>query len=142
MTAEDAHVRYLLDHTEGCLATVTPNGAPQNKPVGYRYDIGTGTIDIVGFGMENSAKYRNLTTNPEVAFVINDAVGEGPDGVRFVEVRGRAEQVEATPLGADSHGVSRHLIRIHPRRIVSWNVDPGRPGLLTWTNPLQTEEKD
>jgi pyridoxamine 5'-phosphate oxidase family protein len=131
MTLQDAHVRYLLDHRQGCLATVAPNGAPQNKPVGYRYDARTGTIDIVGFSMEQSAKYRNIAVNPEVAFVVDDAVGDGPEGTRFLEVRGRAEQVEAQQVDG---GIGRHLIRIHPQRIVGWNVDPDQPGLQTWTN--------
>jgi pyridoxamine 5'-phosphate oxidase family protein len=141
MKVEDAHARYLLDHSEGCLATVTPNGTPQNKPVGYRYDPRTGTIDIAGFGMEHSAKYRNIATNPRIAFVINDSVGEGPGGMRFLEVRGRAEQVQVQLIDAGDDGISSHVIRIHPQRIVSWNADPDQPGLRIWTNARQAERK-
>jgi len=122
------HIEYLTTHGHGRLATVSPNGSPQNKPVGYRYDPTRGTIDIAGFHMERSAKYRNVGTNPEVSFVIDDIVGEGPEGVRFVELRGRAEHAvdedRATP-----GGVSAHIIRIHPRRLVSWNIEPGRDGM-------------
>jgi uncharacterized protein (TIGR02246 family) len=46
-------------------------------------------------------------------------VGEGASGMRFVELRGPSEQIS----GDD--GGSGHLIRIHPRRMVSWNVGPG-----------------
>jgi pyridoxamine 5'-phosphate oxidase family protein len=121
MTLDEAHVRYLESHARGRLATVGPDGAPQNKPVGYRYHRRLGTIDIAGMGMQGSAKYRNIAANPEVAFVVDDAVGEGPEGVRFVELRGRAEQA------VDDRG---HIIRIHPRRVVSWNVHAGRPGMF------------
>ena len=35
---EDVYVRYLTSHSQGRLATVGPDGGPQNKPVGYRYN--------------------------------------------------------------------------------------------------------
>lgn len=57
MGLHDAYVRYLTEHRQGRLATVGPDGAPQVKPVGYRYNTETGTIDISGFNMERSAKY-------------------------------------------------------------------------------------
>jgi len=131
MTAIDSHhIEYLTTHSHGRLATVAPNGTPQNKPVGYRYNPALGTIDIAGFDMERSAKYRNAGVNPEVAFVVDDIVGEGAEGVRFVELRGRAEHAvdseRATP-----GGVSAHIIRIHPRRMVSWNIRPGHDGMYT-----------
>ena len=115
---DDAYVRYLTSHNQGRLATVGPGGGPQNKPVGYRYNPELGTVDIGGFGMERSAKYRNIGRDPKVAFVIDDAIGEGAAGMRFLEIRGEAEQ-------------AGELIRIHPRRLVSWNIDPARPGLHT-----------
>ena len=118
MLVEDAYIRYLTSHSQGRLATVGPDGVPQNKPVGYRYNTELGTVDIGGFGMERSAKYRNVGRDPKVAFVVDDAIGQGAAGMRFLEIRGRAEQ-------------AGELIRIHPRRLVSWNVDPDRPGLQT-----------
>jgi uncharacterized protein (TIGR02246 family) len=60
-----------------------------------------------------------------VAFVVDDIVGEGAEGVRFVELRGPAEH--AVDEGQVARGLSRHIIRIHPRRVVSWNVI--RPGM-------------
>ena len=115
---EDAYVRYLTSHSQGRLATVGPDSGPQNKPVGYRYNADLDTIDIGGFHNERSAKYRNVGRDPKVSFVIDDAIGAGAENMRFLEIRGRAEQ-------------AGELIRIHPRRLVSWNVDPSRPGLHT-----------
>jgi hypothetical protein len=40
----------------------------------------------------------------------------------MLEIRGDAEQAAAN---------GSHLIRIHPRRVVSWNIDPDHPGLRT-----------
>lgn len=126
-TIDGAHAEFLAGHALGRLATVAPNGTPQNKPVGYRYDGRLGTIEIAGYGMERSAKYRNVGVHPDVAFVVDDVVGEGAQGVRFVEVRGRAER--AIDERAAGDGLSAHVIRIHPRRVVSWNV--GGEGMRT-----------
>lgn len=122
------HIEYLAAHTHGRLATVSPNGSPQNKPVGYRYNEALGTIDIAGLNMERSAKYRNVGFNPEVSFVVDDIVGEGPGGVRFAELRGPAEHA-VDPDRATPGGVSAHIIRIHPRRLVSWNIEPTHEGM-------------
>jgi PPOX class F420-dependent enzyme/OxyR family protein/uncharacterized protein (TIGR02246 family) len=121
---EDIFVQYLMSHASGRLATVAPDGTPQNKPVGYRYNAELGTIDIGGFNMATSAKYRNIRTNPAVSFVVDDSIGEGASGMRFVEVRGQAEQASGTPPAAAE---SQDLIRIHPRRVVSWNIADGAP---------------
>ena len=115
---EDVYVRYLTSHSQGRLATIGPDGGPQNKPVGYRYNAELGTIDIGGMFNERSAKYRNVAREPKVSFVIDDAVGQGIEGTRFLEIRGVAEQ-------------AAELIRIRPRRLVGWNLDPGSPGLHT-----------
>jgi PPOX class F420-dependent enzyme/OxyR family protein len=128
MPIDAHHIEYLTTHTHGRLATVSANGTPQNKPVGYRYHATLGTIDIAGLDMEHSAKYRNVGVNPEVAFVIDDIVGDGAEGVRFVELRGPAEHA-VDPDRATPGGVSSHIIRIHPRRLVSWNIRPGHDGM-------------
>jgi PPOX class F420-dependent enzyme/OxyR family protein/uncharacterized protein (TIGR02246 family) len=129
MPIDQEHIEYLTTHTLGRLATIGPNGTPQNKPVGYRYNPSLGTIDIAGFDMEHSAKYHNVGAHPDVAFVVDDSVGEGADGVRFVELRGRAEHAVDPDRTSTSAGVSDHIIRIHPRRLVSWNVAPGHAGM-------------
>jgi pyridoxamine 5'-phosphate oxidase family protein len=122
-----AHAEYLRSQRRGLLATVAPNGAPQNKPVGFRYRAELGTIDVTGFDMERSAKFRNVALRPQVAFTVDDAPdpAAGSGGVRFMEIRGTAEQVELEAPPFD--GASRWIIRIHPRRFLSWNV--GAPGM-------------
>jgi PPOX class F420-dependent enzyme/OxyR family protein len=130
MPIDTHHIEYLTTHGHGRLATVSPSGSPQNKPVGYRYNTALGTIDIAGFDMERSAKYRNVGVNPDVAFVVDDIVGEGAEGVRFVELRGPAEHA-LDPDRVTPGGVSAHIIRIHPRRLVSWNIRPGHNGMYS-----------
>lgn len=129
MALDQAHLDYLLTHHQGRLATVGPDGTPQNKPVGYRYNAELASIDIGGFNMETSAKYRNVAVNPDVSIVVDDAIGEGASGMRFMEVRGRAERVVTDMPPGES--VGGHLIRIHPRRIVSWNVGSGEAAFRT-----------
>jgi pyridoxamine 5'-phosphate oxidase family protein len=127
MTFTDHERNYLTSQSRGRLATVAPDGSPQNKPVGFRFRDDLGTIDIGGFNMGASRKFRNVRANPDVSFVVDDVVGEGPTGVRFVEIRGVAEAISGAPdSGAEP---SQEIIRIHPRRMVSWNIDPDQPGL-------------
>jgi pyridoxamine 5'-phosphate oxidase family protein len=131
MNLTEAEQRFLAAQRHGRLATIAPDGTPQVKPVGFSYNSELGTIDIAGFNMAGSAKYRNIRSNPNVAFVADDvpAPQDGAAGVRFLEVRGPAEPAVAAP-SPDGH-LAAEIIRIQPRRILAFNVDPGRPGLHT-----------
>jgi pyridoxamine 5'-phosphate oxidase family protein len=129
MTFNSAEVRFLARQPRGHLATIGPNGTPQVKPVGFICNQATGTIDITGFNMSRSAKYHNVEINPNVAFVVDEVTEASMDGAHFLEIRGLAETAVGT------HDLEGHLapeiIRIHPRRIVSFNVDPDHPGFET-----------
>jgi pyridoxamine 5'-phosphate oxidase family protein len=129
MSLTQAEQKFLAGHRLAMLATVGPDGGPQNKPVGYAYNDELGTIDIYGLNMAQSAKYRNVARQPLVALVVDDASGAGPANVQFLEIRGQAETTtaEAPPFP----GASAEIIRIHPRRIVALNIDPNQPGLRT-----------
>src|ERR1700728_4853159 len=86
MALEEATIRYLESQGKGRLATIGRDGRPQNKPVGYRYNADLGTIDISGFNMDTSAKYKNIVTHPDVSFVVDDAIGEGAENMRMLEI--------------------------------------------------------
>jgi len=116
----DAVVDYLKGQHLGRLATVDRHGAPQNNPVGYTYNAELGTIDIGGHNMGASRKFRNLAVNPHVAFVVDDIVSTQPWQVRFVEIRGTAEALDGQ--AARVAGFSGEIIRVHPTRIISYNV--------------------
>jgi pyridoxamine 5'-phosphate oxidase family protein len=131
MTLTEAEQRFLAAQRHGRLATIAPDGTPQVKPVGFTYNAELGTIDIAGMNMARSAKYQNIKSNPNVAFVADDvpAPQRGAAGVRFLEIRGTAETATASP---DPGGhLAPEIIRIRPRRVLAFNVDPDRPGLLT-----------
>jgi pyridoxamine 5'-phosphate oxidase family protein len=126
MTFTDAEVRFLTRQPRGHLATLGPNGIPQVKPLGFTYNPALGAIEITGFNMSGSAKYRNVQANPNVAFVVDEVTGQSMEGAHFLEIRGVAE------IAVGTHDPQGHLapeiIRIHPRRIVSFNADPDHPG--------------
>jgi pyridoxamine 5'-phosphate oxidase family protein len=126
MTFTEAEVQFLTRLQRGHLATVGRHGSPQVKPVGFTYNRDLGTIDIAGFNMGQSAKYHNVQANPDVAFVVDEVTAPTMEGAHFLEIRGGAE----TAVGAmDPTGhLAREIIRIRPRRIISFNVDAEHPG--------------
>ncbi|MEV6389260.1 PPOX class F420-dependent oxidoreductase [Nocardia xishanensis] len=115
-------IEYLSTQRLGRLATVRPDGSPQNNPVGFHYNAELGTIDIAGWKMGASHKFRNLATNDRVAFVVDDIASVQPWRVRCLEIRGTAEAL--TDVDTYMSGVSRELIRIHPERIIAFGIQP------------------
>lgn len=127
MTTFTAGERAYLDGQKlGRLATVDAKGQPQANPVGFsvRED---GAIDIGGHAMGTSKKWRNIGVNPLVSFIVDDIVTQHPWAVRGIEIRGEAEQV----TGAHDLGsyLSPEVIRIRPRRIISWGMEGEEPGM-------------
>jgi pyridoxamine 5'-phosphate oxidase family protein len=125
MLLTEAEREYLSSQILGRLATVGPDGVPQNNPVGFWYNTETDTIDIGGFQMGASKKFRNVEANGRVAFVVDDIASLDPWQVRGIELRGRAEALRDQP--PPRPGFSPEIIRIHPRRILSWGIDTGGP---------------
>jgi PPOX class F420-dependent enzyme/OxyR family protein len=93
---------YLRAHEVGRLATVGSRGLPHVVPVNYRWNPELDTIEIGGYRMAESLKFRHVVASGRAAFVVDDLAG---GMLRSIEVRGRAEAVGST------------LIRIHPERI-------------------------
>ncbi len=120
-----SEIEYLKTQDLGRLATVQPDGTLQVNPVGFQYNEELATIDIGGYNMAASRKFRNVAADGRVAFVVDDLASRQPWRVRCLEVRGTAEAVG----GED-------IIRIHPRRIISFGIDEvdTEPHLLTPSN--------
>jgi pyridoxamine 5'-phosphate oxidase family protein len=119
MAFTEAEIAYLQGQLVGRMATVQPDGTPQVNPVTYRYNTGLGTIDIGGFNFATSRKFRNVVDNGRVALVVDDVPSTDPWRVRCVEVRGYAETVDDPAAFPDLDDV---IIRIHPRRIISFGL--------------------
>ena len=117
-------IAYLNQADLGRLATVQRNGTPQNSPVGFSYNADLGTIDISGFHMSDSQKWRNIAHHPKVAFVVDDIASRDPWRVRCLEIRGTAEQAwSPTAVGKSGDELDTAIIRITPSRIISFGID-------------------
>ena len=89
---------------------------PHIAPVGWTYNAALGTIDVGGRDLARTKKFRDAARSGKAAIVIDDVLP--PWRPRGIEVRGTADVIR----GPDS------LIRLHPRRIVSWGLDSDEPG--------------
>ena len=113
----EAELQYLTGGRQlGRIATVGADGTPHVVPVAWIYNAATDSIDIGGYELERSKKFRDVTRTGRAAIVIDDLETTDPWRPRAVEVRGRAEAIALpTPL-----------IRIYPERIISWGLESGR----------------
>jgi len=122
MVFTEGELAYLRSQRLGRLATIAPDGALQNNPVGFSVDADAGVIEIGGRDLGNTRKFHNVAGNGQVAFVVDDIASVNPWVVRCFEVRGTAEALTGqTPTNSY---MSPEIIRIHPRRIISWGMGP------------------
>jgi pyridoxamine 5'-phosphate oxidase family protein len=118
----ELELEYLRSQRLGRLATIQPNGTVQNSPVGFGYNEALQTIDIGGHNMAESQKFRNVAAGSKVAFVVDDVVSTNPWTVRCLEIRGEAEALTDPQDGTPNR--PGPIIRVHPRKIISFGVDP------------------
>jgi pyridoxamine 5'-phosphate oxidase family protein len=124
MTFRPHEIEFMRKADLGRLATIQRNGTPQNSPVGFTYNEQLGTIDIPGYQMSKSQKFRNIAHNDKVAFVVDDIASRDPWRVRCLEIRGTAEQAVRDPSpDDDADHLDGAIIRITPRRIISFGID-------------------
>jgi pyridoxamine 5'-phosphate oxidase family protein len=116
----ETEIEYLSGQRLGRLATVDAEGRPHVVPVGFRYNEELDAVDIGGHNFAGSKKFRDVGKTGRAAFVVDDVLP--PWRARGVEVRGRAE-VRSEGGKEIMENFAEAMIRIHPRRIVSWGVD-------------------
>ncbi|MBA2240209.1 MAG: PPOX class F420-dependent oxidoreductase [Solirubrobacterales bacterium] len=95
------------------LATVGADGTPHVVPVGWSLNSELDAIEVGGREFARTKKFRDVMRTGRAAIVIDDLASTDPWRPRGIEVRGLAEAIEAP----------RAVIRIHPRRVVSWGID-------------------
>jgi pyridoxamine 5'-phosphate oxidase family protein len=125
----ERELSYLREQRLGRLATVQRDGTLQNSPVGFGINEKLGTIDIGGHNMAASQKFRNVAAGSKVAFVVDDIASLNPWTVRCLEIRGDAEAL--TDPQDPAANLNGPIIRIHPRRIISFGIDPQSSGKRT-----------
>ena len=98
------------------IATVGSDGTPHVVPVGWTYKPEQDSIDVGGRDFDATKKFRDVARNGRAAIVIDDVLP--PWQPRGIEVRGPAEALSRP----------QPMIRIHPKRIISWGLASGAPG--------------
>ncbi|HEX6447135.1 MAG TPA: PPOX class F420-dependent oxidoreductase [Streptosporangiales bacterium] len=93
------------------VATVGADGMPHVVPTGWAYNAELDTVDLGGTDLTRTKKYRDVLRNPVIALVVDDVLP--PWQPRGIEIRGLAEAI----------GGPEPVIRVRPRRIVSWGLD-------------------
>ncbi|KRQ19253.1 MULTISPECIES: PPOX class F420-dependent oxidoreductase [Mycobacteroides] len=121
MTFTPGEQEFLRNQPIGRLCTIGANGDPQIRPVGVHIGSDGMTIDIVGHTLASTQKWRNVISNPRVAFIVDEVVSVKPPRAHGIEVRGLAEALAGR--GSTDDGLSGDIIRITPRRIISWGID-------------------
>ena len=127
-TFTPAELAYLSSQRLGRLATIAPSGVVYNNPVTFFVDADNGHVDIGGVMMEKTQKFRNVEANSGVSLVVDDIKSLDPWQVRGIEIRGDAEAVTLDePLKPHQRP---QIIRIHPRRVLTWGVEAGPMRML------------
>ena len=123
MTFTQEELDYLAEQPLGRLATQAADETLQVSPVGFSYNAELGTIDIGGFNLTKSKKYRNVKANGRAAVVVDDIVSHDPWRIRCLEIRGSGVVVEpGVEQESDGH-LDGALIRIIPGHIISFGLD-------------------
>ena len=118
----EAEIDYLGSQRLGRLATVGQDGMPHVVPVAFRYNPEADSIDIGGHDFAKRKKFRDVQRTGVAAVVVDDVLP--PWRPRAVEVRGQASTLD-TGGKAIMDGFDDPIIRITPRRIISWGLEGG-----------------
>ncbi len=119
MTFSEEARDYLRSQRIGRLATAAGDGGLQNNPVGFEVDDEDRVV-IRGRALGKTRKFRNIRSNPHVAFVVDDIKSVNPWLVRCVEIRGTAEALDDVDPPAGYY--SREAIRITPDRVIAFGL--------------------
>src|SRR6266496_2982708 len=106
------------------IATVGKDGMPHVVPVGmWSYNAEFDVIDVTGMDFDQTKKFRDVARSGRAAIVIDDMVKLDPAEVE------KAGGWDSRPRGIEVRGDAgaltepQSIIRIHPRRIVSWGLE-------------------
>lgn len=113
----EAELAYLTSGRKlARIATVGRDGVPHVVPVGWSFDPASDTIEVGGFELAKTKKYRDVQATAQAAIVIDDLASVDPWRPRGIEIRGRAHALSEP----------REVIRIVPQRISSWGLEADR----------------
>lgn len=126
----DAELDYLQGRRLGRLATLGEDGYPHVVPVAFRHDPEAAAIDVGGHRLAEPERLRDVRRRGVAALLVDDLPTQGR--LRAVEVCGDAVALETggKAMGEDLDAI----IRISPRRVVSWGLEaePQAERSLLW----------
>lgn len=117
-----AQIDYLASQRLGRIATSGADGKPHVVPTSFRFNPGENAIDVGGFRVATTKKYRDVQANPSAAIVVDDLETVDPWAPRMLEIRGRAEAV-AEGGAALGDGFGEGFIRIHVEKVNAFGID-------------------
>jgi pyridoxamine 5'-phosphate oxidase family protein len=123
----EAELEYLTSASLIRLATVGPDGQPHVVPVTFQYNPDQDAIDIGGVFFGETKKWRDARKNPRVTLLLDESWGRG---AKAIEIRGIAEAHETGGDRINSRfpNFKPEFLRIRPRRVVAWGVEPAGEG--------------
>ena len=118
-----AQIAYLASQRLGRIATTGTDGRPHVVPTSYRYNPELGSVDVGGYHVDTTKKFRDVQANPFAAIVVDDLVSVDPWTPRMLEIRGRAEAVASGGTSLFGQGFGEAFVRIHPDKVNSFGID-------------------
>jgi len=128
MTIPASHVDLLESTSLAHVATIGPDGSPQNNPVWFVWD-GTHVLFSQTTGRQ---KYRNLQTHPAVALSIVDSA----NAYRYLEVRGTVAEIVDDPDNAFINSMAKKYI---DQDVYPWH-QPGDHRVVVKVLPAHTTQ--
>jgi pyridoxamine 5'-phosphate oxidase family protein len=117
-----AQIQYLSSQRLGRIATTGADSKPHVVPSTFRYNPDVNAIDVGGMRVAQTKKFRDVQANPWAAIVVDDLESIDPWRPRMLEIRGRAEAIDAggEALGG---GFGAAFIRIHVDKVNVYGID-------------------
>jgi pyridoxamine 5'-phosphate oxidase family protein len=118
----EKELEYLAGQRLGRIATVGQDGQPHVVPTSFRHNQELDAIEVGGMRMSQTKKVRDVRHGGRATIVVDDVLP--PWQPRMIEIRGTAEVVT---YGGKAFGdnFDDTIVRIHPRRIISFGINPG-----------------
>ena len=118
----EKELEYLAGQRLGRIATVGQDGQPHVVPTSFRHNSELDAIEVGGMRMSQTKKVRDVRHGGRATIVVDDVLP--PWQPRMIEIRGTAEVVT---YGGKAFGdnFDDTIVRIHPRRIISFGINPG-----------------
>src|ERR1700743_2474073 len=115
-------IEYFAGPRLGRIATVGAAGQPHVVPTSFRYNPEHDAIDVGGMRMSQTKKVRDVRHGGRAAIVVDDVLP--PWQPRMIEIRGTAEVLD-TGGKAFGDNFEDTIVRIRPRRLISYGINPG-----------------